>query len=159
MQSKVKIRRFSLWKDCRTSANILRVSHRCYRWFYWGSGQFGVSKKATFSQTETWIYSSTIHHIGWKHRGKYASFRHNGENTRKHAEGNVPVPLNWLLASVIVLFLPFATGGENIYKRRKTQWVTKEKTAHFFSILLIITSHRRVTCHWNRCKILPLPPV
>lgn len=50
-------------------------------------------------------------------------------------DNNVPVPLNWLLASVIVLFLPLATGGENIYKqRKKKQWVTKEKTAHFTSL-------------------------
>lgn len=33
---------------------------------------------------------------------------------------NLPVPPNWLLASVIVLFFPLATGGANIYERRWT---------------------------------------
>lgn len=42
--------------------------------------------------------------------------------------GNLPAPLNWLLARVIVLFLPFATGGANICGATKGEESISDKS-------------------------------
>lgn len=51
---------------------------------------------------------------------------------------DLPEPLNWLLASVIGLFFPLATGGANIYKTERHGEVSRSHHTIFFYLWFLV---------------------